>query len=95
MRGPEYLTVKEAAAMLRCDHKTIRSEITRGRLPAVQVGRVLRIRRDHIDERLAVSTRVDSPHFRTSSEMRTREPVGEFTRLARDYETTTTERNPS
>ena len=38
-----YLTVVECAALLAVDHKTIRRLIDRGELPALRVGRVLRI----------------------------------------------------
>lgn len=38
-----YLTVNECAALLAVDHKTVRRLIDRGELPALRVGRVLRI----------------------------------------------------
>lgn len=38
-----YLTVAECADLLAVDHKTVRRLIDRGELPALRVGRVLRI----------------------------------------------------
>lgn len=35
--------VMELAALLRVDHKTLRSEIQAGRIPHVRIGRVIRI----------------------------------------------------
>lgn len=44
---PEFLTVTEAAALLRVDRKTLYEAIERGKLPGVfRVGRCIRIRRD-------------------------------------------------
>lgn len=40
---PKYLTIREVAALLRVDHKTIRSAITDGRIPVIRLGRVIRI----------------------------------------------------
>ena len=39
----EYLTIKEAAAMLKVDHKTIRRGIAAGRFKAIQIGRQWRL----------------------------------------------------
>jgi excisionase family DNA binding protein len=84
MSAPEYLSVQEAADLLRVNHKTVRAEVRRGRLPALQVGTVLRIPRAALDERLAYNstpaasgTRYGSPQSR---------PTGEFTRRARGVE---------
>ena len=41
---PEYISVAECARLLSCSEKVVRSEITRGRLPAYRVGRLVRIR---------------------------------------------------
>jgi excisionase family DNA binding protein len=40
-----FLTVDEAAALLRVDRKTIHREIAAGRLPHIRLGRVIRIAR--------------------------------------------------
>jgi excisionase family DNA binding protein len=84
MSGREYLSVGEAAELLGVNPKTVRAEIARGRLPAVQVGRVIRIRRDHIDERLAVEPELPDVGKFGISRRREVVPVGEFTRLARE-----------
>jgi excisionase family DNA binding protein len=42
---PEYLTIREAAALLRCCPDTVRAGIRRREIPAVRVGRVIRIPR--------------------------------------------------
>jgi excisionase family DNA binding protein len=41
-----FLSVDEAAALLRVDRKTIHREIAAGRLPHLRLGRVIRIARD-------------------------------------------------
>lgn len=38
-----HLTVREAAAALRCCEDTVRAAIRRGDLPAVRIGRTIRI----------------------------------------------------
>jgi excisionase family DNA binding protein len=39
-----YVSVKDAAAMLACSEKVVRADIARGRLPALRIGRLVRIR---------------------------------------------------
>ncbi|WP_342377331.1 helix-turn-helix domain-containing protein [Myxococcus stipitatus] len=44
--GPDFLTVEEAAALLRVNRKTLYEAIRLGQVPGVmRLGRVLRIRR--------------------------------------------------
>jgi len=38
-----YLSVAQVAALLGVNHKSVRREIAAGRLPALRIGRVLRI----------------------------------------------------
>lgn len=42
---PEFLTIREAAALLRCCPDTVRAGIRRGDLYAVRIGRVVRLPR--------------------------------------------------
>jgi excisionase family DNA binding protein len=49
-RVVSVLSVREAAQLLQVDHKTVRKWIRLGSLKALQHGRVLRIRRDDLDE---------------------------------------------
>ena len=60
-QDPMYLTIKELAAILRVDHKTIRNAIRDGRIEAVRVGRAFRIPTTAIEqlaaERLASGRR--------------------------------------
>ena len=44
------LTVNEVAHLLRVEHKTVRSLIAKGKLKAVRLGRILRIRQMHLEE---------------------------------------------
>ena len=44
----DLLTVKETAAMLRVSPVTIRRHIASGRLPAVRIGRAIRIEREEV-----------------------------------------------
>lgn len=46
----ELLTVQETARLLKVSTITIRRYIASGRLPAVKVGRVVRVRREAIDQ---------------------------------------------
>lgn len=45
----EYLTVKEIAEHLKLNQQTVRNWIDNGRLPAVRIGRRVRVRRVDID----------------------------------------------
>jgi excisionase family DNA binding protein len=45
----EYLTVAEIAAKLKLNQQTVRNWIDQGRLPAVRVGRRVRVRQADID----------------------------------------------
>lgn len=42
---PEYLTIREAAVLLRCCPDTVRAGIRRGELSAVRIGRTVRLPR--------------------------------------------------
>ena len=45
----EFLSVREAAQLLNVSEKVVRADITRGRLPAYRVGRLVRIRRADLE----------------------------------------------
>lgn len=47
---PEYLTVEEVAGRLKVKEKTVREWIARGMLEAYKIGKVWRIRSDHLDQ---------------------------------------------
>jgi excisionase family DNA binding protein len=47
---PEYLTVEEVAGRLKVKEKTVREWIATGMLQAYKIGRIWRIRSDHLDE---------------------------------------------
>jgi excisionase family DNA binding protein len=49
---PEYLSIDEAAGIARLHHSTLREWIKDGSLKAYRAGRVYRIRRADLDERL-------------------------------------------
>ena len=46
----QLLTVQEAAQILRVNPITVRRHIAHGRLPAVRVGRGVRVHRDAVDQ---------------------------------------------
>ena len=48
-----YLTVAEVAQMLRLNQQTVRNWIDQGSLPALRVGRRVRIKRSDLDRILA------------------------------------------
>jgi excisionase family DNA binding protein len=52
----EYLTVNEIAEHLKLNPQTLRNWIDQGRLPAVRIGRRVRIRRADLDRILAQGT---------------------------------------
>jgi excisionase family DNA binding protein len=75
----QYLSVSEVAELLAVDHKVIRRAIERGELPAIRIGRLLRV--DPADlEALAYRPR---PGARPARTVRPRPPRGEFAQLAR------------
>jgi excisionase family DNA binding protein len=45
----ELLTVQETAALLKVSDGTVRRHVATGRLPAVRVGRLIRIRREAVE----------------------------------------------
>jgi excisionase family DNA binding protein len=63
--GPEpdesFLTVAEVAAMLKLNQQTVRNWIDQGSLPALRVGRRVRIRRSDLDRVLEQSYTAGSP----------------------------------
>jgi excisionase family DNA binding protein len=57
---PEYLTVEQVADRLKVREKTVRDWISRGMLEAYKIGKILRIRSDHLDQ--AMEARRVSAH---------------------------------
>jgi excisionase family DNA binding protein len=57
---PEYLTVEQVADRLKVREKTVRDWIGRGMLPASKIGRIFRIRSDHLDQAME-ARRVSTP----------------------------------
>ena len=55
----EYLTVKEIADRLKLNEQTVRNWIDDGKLPAVRIGRRIRIRRVDLDHVLAQGATVE------------------------------------
>ena len=47
---PEFLTVEDVAARLKVKEKTVRDWIARGMLEAYKIGKVWRIRKDHLEQ---------------------------------------------
>ena len=47
--GEEFLTVAEVATLLKLNQQTVRNWIDQGSLPAVRVGRRVRIRRSDLE----------------------------------------------
>jgi excisionase family DNA binding protein len=77
--GAGYLSVAEVAELLAVDHKTVRRLIESGALPALRVGRVIRV--DPVElARLSYPERQGPGRV---GSRRPRDPRGEFSRLAR------------
>jgi excisionase family DNA binding protein len=53
--GDELMTVAEIAAGLKLNQQTIRNWIDQGRLPAIRVGRRVRIKRSDFEELLTIA----------------------------------------
>ena len=81
----EYLTVHEIAEHLKLNQQTVRNWIDQGRLPAVRIGRRVRVRRTDIDRMLAEGATVavdpeasyagsGEPHEPEASDARSGEP---------------------
>jgi excisionase family DNA binding protein len=51
--GTQFLTVSEVAGALRVSNMTVYRLVSAGELPAVKVGRSVRLRRDEVDEYLS------------------------------------------
>jgi excisionase family DNA binding protein len=49
----QFLTVSEVAGALRVSNMTVYRLVSAGELPAVKVGRSVRLRRDEVDEYLS------------------------------------------
>jgi excisionase family DNA binding protein len=73
--GPqeEFLTVDEVAAALKVNHQTVRNWITAGKLPAVHIGRRVRVRKSDFEHVLVAG----APHFKPGPR-KTREPSQAF-----------------
>lgn len=74
-----YLSPDEVARLLGVDRKTVYAAIHDGRLPALKLGRVLRVRESDL-EALAFRPGTDPA---SPARRRRQEPVGEFTAKAR------------
>jgi len=51
--GEEYLTVAEVAELLKLNQQTVRNWIDQGSMPAIRIGRRVRIRRSDLERVLA------------------------------------------
>lgn len=81
-----HLTVEQAADELGVGHKMIRAAIAAGELPALRVGRLLRIDREDFEGWLETlrSAPVGGGPARARRPSRPRPAGGDFSRLARD-----------
>jgi excisionase family DNA binding protein len=79
------LTVAEAAQLAACHPETIRRAARDGRLPALRVGRAIRVRAADVDAWLAAGTTRDAPAPRASGSpaARASRPMAEALRAAR------------
>jgi excisionase family DNA binding protein len=80
----EYLTVNEIADHLKLNPQTVRNWIEQGSLPAVRIGRRVRIRRTDLDRVLAEGTTADvEPQPVTVSPAETLEELAQALERAR------------
>jgi len=78
----ELLTVPEIAAELKLNQQTIRNWIDQGKLPALRMGRRVRVRREDFDALLAQSATVPE---RPDSTREAKTDAGERTDLAEAF----------
>jgi excisionase family DNA binding protein len=55
----EYLSIQEAADLVKVNHKTMRAKIDAGELPVAAFGSALRVRRSDIDALFSSRARID------------------------------------
>jgi excisionase family DNA binding protein len=72
----EFLTVYEVAGLLKVNQMTVRNWIDQGSLPAVRVGRRVRIRREDFD--VFTARRIATPAVQPSAPLSTPELWAEF-----------------
>lgn len=84
---PRLLSVDEAAEVLSVDRDTVYRQVRDGKIPAVRIGRVIRIDIDQALEQLRVAGSSPARAGRAAAQTRrapaAREPQGEFARRAR------------
>ena len=56
MEPTKLLNAKQAGAYLNCTVSKIRKDLHEGRLEFVKIGRLVRIRKDHLDELIEANT---------------------------------------
>lgn len=76
----EYLKPTEVAAIMNVDRKTVYKAIHSGELPAIRVGRLLKVHRSDIN---ALAVRPDTHHSASHVNVRPLKPVGEFVAMAK------------
>jgi excisionase family DNA binding protein len=67
MAVDEFLTVAEIAAILKLNQQTVRNWIDRGELPAVHVGRRVRIKRSDFDQLIEAGYRGSTSRLESAS----------------------------
>jgi excisionase family DNA binding protein len=76
--GDELMTVAEIAAVLKLNQQTIRNWIDQGKLPAVRIGRAVRIKRADFEQLLTTAagpaTASDQPPAYTAEQFWSGEP---------------------
>src|SRR4051794_38450459 len=78
----QWLTVPEAAARLRVDHKTLRKAIKEKRVPALRVGTAIRVREADLIECFAYED--PGAGVRARPGRRPTKPRGSFSAMARN-----------
>jgi excisionase family DNA binding protein len=64
--GEEFLTVAEVAELLKLNQQTVRNWIDAGSLPALKVGRRVRIRRSDLERKLEEGRTTPAPPARSA-----------------------------
>ena len=62
--GEEYLTVADVAATLKLNPQTVRNMVDRGEIPAIRIGRRVRITRSDLEQVLK-QERIGAPTTKT------------------------------
>lgn len=85
-RVPQHLTLHEAAERLGVSYRTLWRQVRAGRIPAMRIGRAIRVSVEDLEQLRHdpdAATRAGRSAVHATPPPRSRQPRGEFARMAR------------